>query len=362
MGARWLVSGVLTVALLAGMNWYAGRRTARVMEPAGLQVVLLRLAPVDTRGGDSALAARTGKPRLPARATAEPPPPAAAAASPAPAVEVAAAEFPALALSSVAAELPALAQSPVAAELPAPALSLVPLMRPVMDGAEALSLAPEPPATPADGVPGAGFSAAHRPEAPAPPAHRETAPPDAEVLPEALAVVQWKQPRRRVQGGLEGAMPPSAAPALPVEPPRSSARGALHGAEPGRVTPAVAGNPRPSSKAAPSARKGTALPAEGARTGIVAPRALDPGFRLLHPVRPRYPDHARRLKRMGMVVLELEVGTDGQVARIAVLQESKGWEFGEAARDAFATARFTPPTVNGRPVRVLWRKTLHFRP
>ena len=65
---------------------------------------------------------------------------------------------------------------------------------------------------------------------------------------------------------------------------------------------------------------------------------------------------------MGTVVVEIEVGTDGQVARIAVLQESKGWEFGKAARDAFATARFTPPTVNGRPVRVLWRKTLHVRP
>ena len=221
MGARWLISGVLTLALLAGMNWYAGRRTARVMEPAGLQVVLVRLAPVDTRGGDGALAPRIGKPRLPARATAEPPPPAAPAESPTPAGKVAAAEFPALALSSVAAELPALAASPVAAELPAPALSLVPLMRPVMDRTAALPLAPELPATPADGVPGAGFSAAHRPDAPAPPARQETAPPGAEVLPEALAVVRSKQSRRPAAEGLEGAMPPS--PALPVGPPRSSA-------------------------------------------------------------------------------------------------------------------------------------------
>ena len=165
MGARWLISGVLTLALLAGMNWYAGRRTARVMEPAGLEVVLVRLAPAATRGDDGALAHRTGKPRLPARATAEPPPPAAPAESPTPAGKVAAAEFPALALSSVAAELPALAASPVAVELPAPALSLVPLIRPVMDGAGALSLAPEPLATLTEGVPGAGFSAAHRPDA-----------------------------------------------------------------------------------------------------------------------------------------------------------------------------------------------------
>ncbi len=60
--------------------------------------------------------------------------------------------------------------------------------------------------------------------------------------------------------------------------------------------------------------------------------------------------------------LEIEVAPDGRVAKVAVVRESKGWGFGAAARRAFANAVFTPPRVAGRPVRVLWRKTLHFRP
>ena len=93
------------------------------------------------------------------------------------------------------------------------------------------------------------------------------------------------------------------------------------------------------------------------------PETLDAGFGILGGLpRPLYPDRARRLGRGGSVVLEILVGPDGKVMRVVVVRESSGWGFGAAAREAYAKAVFTPPRANGRPVRVLWRKTLRFRP
>jgi TonB family protein len=95
---------------------------------------------------------------------------------------------------------------------------------------------------------------------------------------------------------------------------------------------------------------------------LVNARALDPGFRLVVPIQPRYPAVAQRLGRPGVVELELEVAPDGRVATVRIVAETPGWGFGAATREAYANARFSPPTVRGEPVRVRWRKTLHFRP
>ncbi|MEE8434797.1 MAG: energy transducer TonB [bacterium] len=93
------------------------------------------------------------------------------------------------------------------------------------------------------------------------------------------------------------------------------------------------------------------------------PETLDAGFGILGGLpRPLYPERARRLRRGGSVVLDILVGPDGKVMRVVVVRESLGWGFGAAAREAYAKAVFTPPRANGRPVRVLWRKTLRFRP
>ena len=93
------------------------------------------------------------------------------------------------------------------------------------------------------------------------------------------------------------------------------------------------------------------------------PETLDAGFGILGELpRPLYPERARRLGRGGSVVLDILVGPEGNVMRVVVVSESLGWGFGAAAREAYAKAVFTPPRANGRPVRVLWRKTLRFRP
>jgi TonB family protein len=103
--------------------------------------------------------------------------------------------------------------------------------------------------------------------------------------------------------------------------------------------------------------------ASGNRTvRLVGEQALDPGFGLVAPVEPRYPPAARRLQRAGTVRVELEVAPDGSVTRLLAHEDTPGWGFGTATREAFARARFSPPTVNGEPVRVRWLKTVHFRP
>jgi TonB family protein len=94
----------------------------------------------------------------------------------------------------------------------------------------------------------------------------------------------------------------------------------------------------------------------------VEAEALDPGFGLLTPVVPRYPEAARRLGRSGQARIEVEVDRGGRVLAVRILAESGRWGFGEAARRAYLDARFSPPRRAGRPVEVRWRKTLLFRP
>ena len=90
---------------------------------------------------------------------------------------------------------------------------------------------------------------------------------------------------------------------------------------------------------------------------------LDAGFRLISgEAVPVYPERARRLGRGGIVQLAVQVGPDGMVEGVSVLRESSGWGFGAAAREVYAKAVFTPPRAKGRPVRVVWRKTVQFRP
>jgi TonB family protein len=89
---------------------------------------------------------------------------------------------------------------------------------------------------------------------------------------------------------------------------------------------------------------------------------LDPGFALVSGASLGYPEAARRARKGGQVRLELDVGPDGRVLAVRVLDATPGWGFAEAARAAYQKARFSPPRLQGRPVRVLWRKTLLFQP
>jgi len=95
---------------------------------------------------------------------------------------------------------------------------------------------------------------------------------------------------------------------------------------------------------------------------LVTQEHLDPGFRLLKPVSPRYPTGAWQRRLSGRVRLAVEVDDRGAVRQVTILEETRGWGFGDAARAAYSSARFTPPTRQGQPVRVRWLKTLEFQP
>ena len=95
---------------------------------------------------------------------------------------------------------------------------------------------------------------------------------------------------------------------------------------------------------------------------LVSPRQLDVGFRLVSGGNPHYPERARRASVAGEVYLELEIDPTGQVERLSISGKPTGWGFDEAVREAYIAARFTPPTVEGLPVRVRWLKKLRFSP
>lgn len=149
---------------------------------------------------------------------------------------------------------------------------------------------------------------------------------------------------------------PQAAPTIRPEAPRGGLRAPSHATkEPARRDRGVAQDD------APQPPGDTRSGADGDGPAV-APEQLDAGFRLLAPVSPAYPERAQLLGRGGEVRVELAVGRDGSVERVQVLDETGHWGFGHAVRRAYRGARFSPPTVRGRPVRVLWRQTVIFRP
>ena len=264
--------------------------------------------------------------------------------------------------ASVAVALALLAGLEGLARLQAPGASTPPVLRlellrlPAPPTAAESSPVAFPPQAPLAASPVAKSTsrASAVPRAPAPlptPPAREAPP----IL-EPAAVVEAAA-MRPASGEPERAFPPPARD-IPPRPPTTGSAPPDGAAPVARVTPAGL----EPMQAAPLPVRSQPAPAVPPPARLVRSDELDAGFRLLAPVSPAYPERARRLARPGLVELELEVAADGRVTRIDVLAESRGWGFGAEARRAFAAARFTPPTVAGRPVRVLWRRTLHFRP
>jgi periplasmic protein TonB len=180
--------------------------------------------------------------------------------------------------------------------------------------------------------------------------------PRPEARPEALAE---PPPEARPAAAPAPAVAPAADPpahAMPPGPRTPAARPAA----PAQATGATMSGPGAGASGAPARAEPGAAGADAPR--LVSLHTLDPGFRLVTPTLPRYPEAARRLGRPGTVQVELEVAPDGRVTRLDVQDHSPGWGFGAAAREAYARARLTPPRVHGQPVRVRWRRTLHFRP
>jgi TonB family protein len=82
--------------------------------------------------------------------------------------------------------------------------------------------------------------------------------------------------------------------------------------------------------------------------------------KLKSKVEPEYTDTARSAKFQGMVVLTMEVGTDGLASNIQ-LKRGIGLGLDEKAAEAIKRWTFVPGTKDGQPVTVMARVEVNFR-
>lgn len=81
--------------------------------------------------------------------------------------------------------------------------------------------------------------------------------------------------------------------------------------------------------------------------------------KLVHTVRPEYPEVARLAHLSGIVVLEALVGTDGRVENVKALNANPVLE--QAAVDAVTQWRYKPLLLNGVPTRFILTVTITFK-
>jgi protein TonB len=79
---------------------------------------------------------------------------------------------------------------------------------------------------------------------------------------------------------------------------------------------------------------------------------------LLHRVEPVYPEFAARAKVEGIVILEAQVNTDGQVVDVRVLRSAGLLD--QFAVDAVRQWRYSPILLNGQPAPFVLTVTISF--
>jgi len=88
---------------------------------------------------------------------------------------------------------------------------------------------------------------------------------------------------------------------------------------------------------------------------------IDPTPVAIGRIVPAYPRRARRKGHEGAVVVEIDVGADGKVDDVAVVESSGYDELDESAVAAVRTASFAPATEGGEGVRGRLRLTFEFK-
>jgi TonB family protein len=81
---------------------------------------------------------------------------------------------------------------------------------------------------------------------------------------------------------------------------------------------------------------------------------------VIHRVEPEYAEAYRRLRLSGIVILECEVDSSGNVGEIFILK-SLAPDFDTASVDAVRQWKFTPGTRDGKPIDVLFSLTINFK-
>ncbi len=81
--------------------------------------------------------------------------------------------------------------------------------------------------------------------------------------------------------------------------------------------------------------------------------------RLVTKVEPHYTEMARRARLQGTVIVSAVIDVDGRVRDVQILK-TLGMGLDAEAANAVAQWRFTPATLNGRPIKVLYTLTVNF--
>ena len=119
--------------------------------------------------------------------------------------------------------------------------------------------------------------------------------------------------------------------------------------------------PAPNPPLPPVAEAPPVEPPRSLLPQIEAPLVEDPTFypaaqvditpRALHPVKPAYPERARKEDIGGYITLLLLIDERGAVREISVAEAVPEGVFEESAVEAFRHARFAPAERKGRPVK-----------
>jgi protein TonB len=103
--------------------------------------------------------------------------------------------------------------------------------------------------------------------------------------------------------------------------------------------------------AAPHSAPGAATAVAGAAShGAVGRSAIGTRARYLSNPKPEYPEAAKEMRQQGVVVVSVEVGTDGHANDVSVSQSSGFSQLDEAAVRAVRRWLFEPARTAGLPV------------
>lgn len=147
--------------------------------------------------------------------------------------------------------------------------------------------------------------------------------------------------------------------ALPWRVSGAQTDGQQQGGQRQRLQVALRGAPPPPAEA-PAPQSVHAAPLTAAPPGIAAEpparyffaRELDARPVALAPIDPAYPNDAYLREIPGSVLVRLHIKENGAVEKAEILRADPPGYFEDAVRLAFLSARFSPGTRGGRPVRV----------
>ncbi|MEE2904329.1 MAG: energy transducer TonB [Myxococcota bacterium] len=100
--------------------------------------------------------------------------------------------------------------------------------------------------------------------------------------------------------------------------------------------------------------------AESTKDLVMTEASVDSPPRRLESRAPKYPARARAKGIEGKVTLSLLIGTNGQVAKVRVLDAEPAGVFEDAAKDAVMAWRFDPATYRGQTVKIWAEQVVNF--